>query len=79
MGRHLARIELTAGTTAKDLATFLRTARHAGKKTQLDVSNKMAIPPTAVARIESGALEPKTLTMNRFARALGRRLVLTIE
>jgi transcriptional regulator with XRE-family HTH domain len=79
MAKPLARIELGPAASVKDLSVFLRSARHAGKRTQLEVSTKMQIPPTAVARIESGTLEPKVLTMNRFARALGRRLVITIE
>jgi len=38
----------------------------------------MEIPPTAVARLESGTLEPKLLTMSRFARSLGKKLVVVI-
>ncbi len=78
MSTPIARIDLTPTSTAKDLATFLRTARHRAKCTQLDVSKKMEIPPTAVARLESGTLEPKLLTMSRFARSLGKKLVVVI-
>ncbi len=79
MAKPLARIELGPSSSKKDLAVFLRTARHEAKRTQLEVSVKMAIPSTAVARLESATLEPKVLTMSKFARSLGRRLVITIE
>jgi ribosome-binding protein aMBF1 (putative translation factor) len=78
MSTPIARIDLTEKTTTKDLSNFLREARHRTKHTQLDVSKKMEIPPTAVARLESGTLEPKLLTMSRFARSLGKKLVVVI-
>jgi len=79
MTKPLARIEIGPALKEKELATFLRGARHAAEKTQLEVSKKMQIPATAVARLESGMFEPKVITMSNFARSLGRRLVITIE
>lgn len=78
MSTPIARIDVSEKTTPKDLASFIRDARRRAKKTQMQVSEKMGIAPTAVARLESGAFEPKVLTMSRFARSIGKKLVVVI-
>jgi DNA-binding XRE family transcriptional regulator len=43
------------------------------------VAERMGVKPTAVADLEKGAVDPRLSTLQRYARALGGRLVTDIE
>jgi predicted transcriptional regulator len=57
-----------------DAATAVRTARHAAGLTQRALAERAGVPQSTVARIESGALDPRTGTVDGLLRAVGYEL-----
>ncbi len=64
---------------AMELAFVLAEARRDAGLTQADVSRLMRTSQAAVARLESGRAKPTWETIERFARAVGRRAVVKLE
>jgi transcriptional regulator with XRE-family HTH domain len=58
-----------------DAAVLLVEARRAARFTQRDLAAAAATPQPAIARIESGAVSPRSETLERLLRACGRELV----
>lgn len=56
------------------LALALIKARNKAGMTQADVARKMRTTQSVVARIESGANPPNLKTLERYAKAVGRRI-----
>jgi len=65
--------------TPKKIGDFLRNARQTSGKTQVQVGEKMGVVPNHIARFESGKVEPMLSTIAKFVKALGGRLVITVE
>jgi HTH-type transcriptional regulator/antitoxin HipB len=64
---------------AMDLAFALAEARHGAAMTQAEVARRMGTSQAAVARLESGRVMPSWNSIERFARAVGRRPVVTLH
>jgi DNA-binding XRE family transcriptional regulator len=62
-----------------ELAFALAEARRDAGLTQAEVSRLMGTSQAAVARLESGRAKPTWETVERFARAVGRRAVVKLE
>ena len=62
-----------------ELAFALAEARRDAGLTQAKVSRLMRTSQAAVARLESGRAKPTWDTIERFARAVGRRAVVKLE
>ena len=62
-----------------ELAFALAEARRDAGLTQADVSRLMGTSQAAVARLESGRAKPNWETVERYARAVGRRAVVKLE
>jgi DNA-binding XRE family transcriptional regulator len=62
-----------------ELAFTLAEARRAVALTQAEVARRMETSQAAVARLESGRVKPTWETVERYARALGKRAVVRLE
>jgi ribosome-binding protein aMBF1 (putative translation factor) len=63
----------------KDVARAIAAARtHAGV-TQIELAKRMRTTQTAIARLESGRVAPNTSTLQRFAEAIERRLIIEFQ
>jgi len=62
-----------------ELAFALAEARRDAALTQADVARRMGISQATVARLESGRVMPSWNSIERFARAVGRRPVVTLQ
>jgi HTH-type transcriptional regulator/antitoxin HipB len=62
-----------------ELAFALAEARRDAKLTQTEVARLMGTSQAAVARLESGLVKPSWSSIERFARAVGRRPVVRLE
>ena len=56
------------------LASMLISARTAAKLSQLELAKKMGTSQSAIARLESGSAKPSLSTLERFAKATGTRV-----
>jgi DNA-binding XRE family transcriptional regulator len=61
-----------------ELAFALSEARRDAKLTQAEVARLMGTSQAAVARLESGVVSPSWNSIERYARAVGRRAVVTL-
>ena len=64
---------------AMELAFVLADARREAGLTQTDLAQRMKTSQAAIARLEGGRVKPTWETIERYARALGRRAVVTLE
>ena len=64
---------------AMELAFALAGARHEAALTQAEVARRMGTSQATVARLESGRVMPSWNSIERFARAVGRRPVVTLQ
>ncbi|MGO9741932.1 MAG: helix-turn-helix domain-containing protein [Roseiarcus sp.] len=64
---------------AMELAFALAAARRDAGLTQAEVARRMGTSQAAVARLESGLIMPSWNSIERFARAVGRRPVVTLQ
>jgi DNA-binding XRE family transcriptional regulator len=64
---------------AMELAFTLAEARRESGLTQAEVGRRMGTSQSAIARLEGGIASPTWETIERYARALGRRAVVTLE
>jgi HTH-type transcriptional regulator/antitoxin HipB len=64
---------------AMELAFTLTEARRAADLTQAEVARRMGTSQAAVARLERGRVKPIWETVERYARALGKRAVVRLE
>jgi transcriptional regulator with XRE-family HTH domain len=55
-------------------ARFLRQARRRADLTQRDLAERLGVPQSQIAKIESGAVVPRVDTLDRFLRACGETL-----
>ncbi len=62
-----------------ELVRALIEARASSGLTQEEVARRMGTTQTAVARLESGRVNPSTQTLARFAVATGTRLKISFE
>ncbi len=65
--------------SAMELAFALSEGRREAQLTQAEVSRRMGTSQAAVARLEGGSVKPTWETVERYARAIGRRAVITLE
>lgn len=82
--RELLRDKRTARAYANlaaefDVAHALIDARVRAGLSQTQVAERMGTTQSVVARLESGRRRPSMRTVERFARAVGGRLILRIE
>lgn len=61
-----------------DLAFALAEARREAGLTQSEMAHRMGTSQAAVARLEGGKVKPTWETVERYARALGRRAVVSL-
>lgn len=61
------------------LVAELASERHRRGLSHKQVAERMGVKPSAVAELEHGAVDPCLSTLQRYARALGGRLVTDIE
>jgi len=61
------------------LASILIEARTKAKLSQQEVAKKMGTSQSTIARLESGAARPSLSTLERFAKATGMRVRLSLE
>lgn len=61
------------------LASMLIAARARANLTQAELAAKMGTSQSTVARLESGVAKPSLTTLQRYAKATGARLKITIE
>ena len=61
------------------LASVLLAARGRAGLTQEEVARRMNTTQTAIARLESGRVNPSTRMLGRYARATGHRLVIGLK
>jgi len=64
---------------AMELAFALAEARRDAAMTQAEVARRMGTSQATVARLESGRVMPSWNSIERFARAVGRRPVVTLQ
>jgi transcriptional regulator with XRE-family HTH domain len=64
------------GQRDSDIARAIAIAREIAGVTQVQLAKRMKTTQTAIARLESGRTAPTTRTLQRFAQAIGRRLVI---
>ncbi len=66
---------------AREIAALLRAMRRHAGLTQVQLAEKVGVPQSVVARLESRSARrlPRLDTLARVAEALGRRLVLQFE
>jgi transcriptional regulator with XRE-family HTH domain len=63
----------------KDIARAIALARTSAGVTQIELAKRMRTTQTAIARLESGRVAPKTSTLQRFADAIQRRLIIDFQ
>jgi predicted transcriptional regulator len=63
----------------REVAHAISTARMSAGVTQVELAKRMGTTQTAIARLESGRVAPKTSTLQRFADAIERRLVIDFK
>lgn len=63
----------------KDIARAIAFARTNAGVTQIELAKRMGTTQTAIARLESGRVAPNTSTLQRFAKAIERRLVIDFQ
>lgn len=63
---------------AMEMAFALAEARHAAGLTQAQVAQRMGTSQAAVARMERGVVKPSWGSIERYARAVGRRPVVQL-
>jgi transcriptional regulator with XRE-family HTH domain len=63
----------------KDIARAIAHARTSAGVTQIELAKRMGTTQTAIARLESGRVAPKTSTLQRFADAIQRRLIIDFQ
>lgn len=63
---------------AMELAFALAEARASAGLTQAQIARKMKTSQSAVARLERGGVKPSFAMAQRYARALGKRLVIEL-
>ena len=73
------RAEYDALADEFDMARQLIQARTRADLTQTEVAQRMGTTQSVVARLESGKRPPSLRTVQRYARAVGGRVVLRIE
>jgi ribosome-binding protein aMBF1 (putative translation factor) len=61
------------------LARELIGARARAGLTQEQVASRMKTTRTVISRLESGRMKPSTRTLERYAKATGHRLKITLE
>lgn len=61
------------------LASMLIEARVNAKFSQAQLAKRMGTSQSTIARLESGAAKPSLSTLERFAKATGTRLRVTLE
>jgi transcriptional regulator with XRE-family HTH domain len=61
------------------IASILIDARTKAKLSQQEVANKMGTSQSAIARLESGTAKPSLSTLERYAKATGMRVRLSLE
>ncbi|MEH0982004.1 GNAT family N-acetyltransferase [Micromonospora sp. CPCC 205556] len=61
-----------------DLAATLRALRRAADLSQRELAERSGVPQATLARIESGAREPRFGTVERLVRAVGGRIVISV-
>jgi ribosome-binding protein aMBF1 (putative translation factor) len=54
-------------------------ARTRSELSQAEVAKRMGTTESAVSRLESGRTKPSTRTLERYAKAVGHRLRITLE
>lgn len=69
--------EALAGEYA--LASMLIDARTKAKLSQTELAQRMGTSQSTVARLESGAARPSLSTLERFAKATGTRVRVSLE
>lgn len=62
-----------------DMARELITARSRAGLTQADVAQRMGTTQSVIARLEGGKRHPSMRTVQRYAQAVGGRVVVRIE
>jgi predicted transcriptional regulator len=62
-----------------DAATLLREARRAAGLSQRRLATAAGVPQPSVARIESGAVEPRFETLDRLLAACGRGVATVVR
>jgi len=62
-----------------ELVNALIQARSRARLTQAEVATRMGTTESAVSRLESGRSQPSTRTLERYARATGHRLHISLE
>lgn len=61
------------------LVNSLIQARSRAKLSQAEVAERMGTTESAVSRLESGRSKPSTRTLERYAKATGHRLHISLE
>lgn len=61
------------------LASILIEARTKAKLSQQEIAKKMGTSQSTIARLESGAAKPSFSTLERYAKATGTRVRLSLE
>lgn len=61
------------------LINALIRARTHARLSQAEVASRMGTTESAVSRLESGRVKPSTRTLERYARATGHRLRISLE
>ena len=70
--------EFERNCPAMEMAFALAEARHAAGLTQAQVAQRMGTSQAAVARMERGVVKPSWGSIERYARAVGRRPVVQL-
>ena len=60
------------------VGALIRARTHA-QLSQAEVANRMGTTESAVSRLESGRVKPSTRTLERYARATGHKLHISLE
>jgi transcriptional regulator with XRE-family HTH domain len=68
-----------AARRRRDVVRRLATARQAQGLSQTTIAARMGTSQSVVARLESGALDMRLSTLERYAAALGKELVIGVE
>jgi ribosome-binding protein aMBF1 (putative translation factor) len=61
------------------LVSALIRARTRARLSQAEVANRMGTTESVVSRLESGRAKPSTRTLERYARATGHKLHISLE
>ena len=75
----MARTQTRLKAFNKDIARAIAHARTSAGVTQIELAKRMGTTQTAIARLESGRVAPNTSTLQRFAAAIERRLVIDFQ